>query len=198
MIGLEHHAMCAWSSSRRSALTSPSRPRLPGGSTQLHGWGYAAIVAAAVTADFWAALAVGRLGSGRLVARWSAHRLIIDGPCVSLVLLLDASDQDLAPLMYPLLGFAIAAVFPLDLHWFTELSPGDHIGVGWLILVDMVAGVVGSGTQYAAVAVASLRVIPFVAAGFAALCIVSFALALRLPTVSPRSSGASRGAPKVQ
>jgi hypothetical protein len=125
MIGLEHHAMCAWSSSRRSALTSPSRPRLPGGSTQLHGWGYAAIVAAAVTAD-------------------------------------------------------------------------DHIGVGWLILVDMVAGVVGSGTQYAAVAVASLRVIPFVAAGFAALCIVSFALALRLPTVSPRSSGASRGAPKVQ
>jgi MFS transporter, FHS family, glucose/mannose:H+ symporter len=158
--------------------------------TQLHGWGYAAVVGTAVTAGFWAGLAVGRLGAGHLAARWSGQRLIVVGLATSIALLLGASDRALAPVLYPLVGFAIAAVFPLGLHWFTELSPNDHNGVGWLIVVDMVAGVVGSGAQYVAVSVAGLEAVPFVAAGFAAVCLALFVGALRFPL--PTSGGPGR------
>lgn len=149
--------------------------------TQLHGWGYAATVGSAVTAGFWAGLAFGRLGAGRLTARWSARRLVIGGLVVAIALLMGASNRELAPWMYPLLGFAIASVFPLGMHWFTELRPHDVNGVGWLILVDMVGGAVGSGSENVGVALYGLRVVPFVAAGFAVVCLVVFTRALRFP-----------------
>jgi MFS family permease len=152
--------------------------------TQLHGWGYAATVGGAVTAGFWAGLAVGRLGAGRLASRWSAQRLVIVGLFAAIGLVLGASVRDLAPVMYPLLGFAIASVFPLGLHWFTELRPADVNGVGWLILVDMIGGAVGSGSENVGVALFGLRVVPFVAAGFAAMCLLVFSRALRFPVPS--------------
>jgi fucose permease len=149
--------------------------------TQLHGWGYAVTVGSGVTAGFWAGLAIGRLGAGRLAARWSPRRLVIGGLSVAIALLFGASVRDLAPFAYPLLGFAIASVFPLGLHWFTELRPGDVNGVGWLIVVDMVGGAVGSGSENVGVALLGLRVVPFVAAGFAVLCLYVFSRALRFP-----------------
>ena len=149
--------------------------------TQLHGWGYAAPVPAAVTAGFWAGLALGRLAGGRLASRWSGQRLIVIGLTAAIVLLLGASIRVLAPVIYPLVGVAVAVVFPLGLHWFTELRPEDLNGVGLLLLVDMVGGVVGSGAASLGVAVFGLGAVPFVAAAFGVLCLASFLRARRFP-----------------
>ncbi len=149
--------------------------------TQLHGWGYVAPIPAAVTAGFWAGLAIGRLAGGRLESRWSSQRLITVGLAVAIVLLLGADIRALAPVIYPLVGFAVAVVFPLGLHWFTELRPEDLNGVGVLLLVDMVGGVVGSGTANACVAAFGLGAVPFVAAAFGALCLLAFLHARRFP-----------------
>jgi predicted MFS family arabinose efflux permease len=91
--------------------------------------------------------------------------------------------------LYPVAGFALAAVFPLGLHWFTELSPDDHSGVAWLVLIDMVGGILGSGAQNVAVASFGLRAVPFVAAGFAVLCLAVFSSALRFAPPSAVPEG---------
>jgi MFS transporter, FHS family, glucose/mannose:H+ symporter len=152
--------------------------------TQLHGWGYAATVGTLVTAGFWAGLAVGRLGAGAASRRSSVPGLVVTGLAVSVVLLLCASARSIAPIAYPLVGFALAAVFPLGLNWFTSLSPGDHDGVALLILVDMVGGIVGSGAENVAVAEFGLHAVPYVAAGFATLCLAMFLMARRFPLPS--------------
>jgi MFS transporter, FHS family, glucose/mannose:H+ symporter len=149
--------------------------------TQLHGWGYAPPVPAAVTAGFWAGLAIGRLAGGRLASRWRTPHLIVAGLAIAIVLLLGASVRDLAPIIYPLVGFAIALVFPLGLHWFTELRPEDLNGIGLLLLVDTIGGVVGSGAANLGVAAFGLGAVPFVAAAFGVLCLLAFVRARRYP-----------------
>jgi MFS transporter, FHS family, glucose/mannose:H+ symporter len=149
--------------------------------TQLHGWGYDAPVPAAVTAGFWAGLALGRLAGGRLSSRWRSQRLITVGLAIAIVLLVGAGIRVLAPVIYPLVGFAVALVFPLGLHWFTQLRPEDLNGLGLLLLVDMVGGVVGSGAANLCVAVFGLGAVPFVAAAFGALCLSAFLRARRFP-----------------
>lgn len=160
--------------------------------TQLHGWGFAAWVGSLVTAGFWAGLAVGRLLAGRLSSAWVGHGLVLVGLGSSIALLFAAGVRPLAPLAYPLIGFALASVFPLGLHWFTQLSPDDHNGIAWLVLIDMVGGILGSGAESVAVGAFGLRAIPYVAAGFAVLCLAVFASALRFPALDlgPRSSPA--------
>ena len=149
--------------------------------TQLHGWGYVAPIPAAVTAGFWAGLAIGRLAGGRLESRWPSQRIITVGLAIAIGLLLAAGIRVLAPVIYPLVGFAVALVFPLGLHWFTELRPEDLNGVGLLLLVDMVGGVVGSGAASLCVAAFGLGAVPFVAAAFGALCLLAFVRARNFP-----------------
>jgi fucose permease len=155
--------------------------------TQLHGWGYVAPVPAAVTAGFWAGLAIGRLAGGRLESRWPSQRIITVGLAMAIVLLLGAGVRVLAPVIYPLVGFTVALVFPLGLHWFTQLRPEDLNGLGLLLLVDMVGGVVGSGAANLCVAVFGLGAVPFVAAAFGALCLMAFLRARHFP--HPADSG---------
>ncbi len=149
--------------------------------TQLHGWGDAAVTGSLVTAGFWAGLAIGRLGYGRVAGRVTDHGIVLGGLVVASALLVGAGFRVLAPFAYPLVGFTLALVFPLGLHWFTRLSPNDHNGVAWLILVDMIGGVLGTGLQSAAVARWGLGAVPVVAVCFAVLCLVTFASALRFP-----------------
>jgi MFS transporter, FHS family, glucose/mannose:H+ symporter len=149
--------------------------------TQLHGWDYAAPVPAAVTAGFWAGLAIGRLAGGPLESRWPSQRIITVGLAMAIVLLLGAGIRVLAPVIYPLVGFAVALVFPLGLHWFTELRPEDLDGVGLLLLVDTVGGVLGSGAANLCVAVFGLDAVPYVAAAFGALCLGAFLRARHFP-----------------
>lgn len=147
--------------------------------TQLHGWDFAVAVGSLVTAGFWAGLAVGRLGARRLLRRWHVHRIVLVGLACAVALLLASSVRWLAPLTYPLVGVALASVFPLGLHWFTELSPDDSDGVASLVLIGMLGGILGSGAENVAVAVFGTRAVPFVAAGLAALCLAVFASAMR-------------------
>jgi fucose permease len=151
--------------------------------TQLHGWHFAVAVGSLVTAGFWAGLAVGRLAARRLLRRWNGDRIVVVGLIGAVALLLAASIRWVAPLAYPLVGIALASVFPLGLHRFTELSPDDHDGVASLVLIGMLGGILGSGAENVAVAVFGLRAVPFVAAGMAALCLAVFASAMRFPTL---------------
>src|ERR1019366_8453506 len=153
--------------------------------TQLHGWGFAVWVGSLVTAGFWAGLAVGRLLAGRHSRRWTGQVLVLFGLGSAIVLLIGANVRVLAPFSYPLIGFALASVFPLGLHWFTQLSPDDHNGLAWLVLIDMIGGILGSGAESIAVSAFGLRAIPYVAAGFAVLCLAVFASALRFRVLDP-------------
>jgi len=159
--------------------------------TQLHGWGFAVGVGSLVTAGFWAGLAVGRLLAGRLSRRWTGRVLVLAGLGSAIVLLIAANFRGLAPFAYPLIGFALASVFPLGLHWFTELSPDDHNGIAWLVLIDMIGGILGSGAESLAVGAFGLRAIPYVAAGFAVLCLAVFASALRFPDLDAQCEPSS-------
>jgi fucose permease len=159
--------------------------------TQLHGLDFALAVGSLVTAGFWAGLAVGRLAARRLLRRWSGHWIVLVGLACAVGLLLVAGIRVLAPFAYPLVGVALASVFPLGLHRFTELSPDDHDGVASLVLVGMVGGILGSGAENVAVATFGVNAVPFVAAGLAALCLAVFASALRFGAHEPRSSATS-------
>jgi fucose permease len=152
--------------------------------TRLHGWGFPVVVGSLVTAGFWAGLAVGRLGSSSMLRRMAGHRLVLAGLALAILLLAAAGIRWVAPVAYPLVGLSLALVFPLGLHWFTELSPDDHNGVAWLVLVDMVGGILGSGAESLAVARFGLHVVPYVAAGIAVVCLAVFASALRFPVVA--------------
>lgn len=147
--------------------------------TQLHSAGDSAALGAGITAGFWGGLALGRLVAGRASHGSSHRRWVVVGLAVAVVALLGASDRTAAPVLYPLIGLCVASVFPLGLHWFTELAPGDHTGVALVILVDMLAGAVGSGAENLGVATWGPRCVPFVAAGFAVVCGGVFLRALR-------------------
>jgi MFS transporter, FHS family, glucose/mannose:H+ symporter len=150
--------------------------------TQLHGWGYTSVVGASVTAGFWAGLAIGRISLARGMHLVAGHWFVLIGLAVTAALLVAASDRTLAPYAYPAIGFALAAIFPVGLHWFTEVSPNDHDGVAWLVLADMVGGALGTGAENVAVANDGLRAVPWVAVILTVLCIGSFTVALRFPT----------------
>jgi fucose permease len=151
--------------------------------SQLHGLGDTVAVGSLVTAGFWAGLAVGRLASRRPLRRWGGHRIVLLGLACAVALLLVAGVRWLAPLAYPLAGVALASVFPLGLHRFTELSPDDHDGVASLVFIGMFGGILGSGAENVAVAALGLDAVPFVAAGLAALCLAVFASAMRFPAI---------------
>ena len=151
--------------------------------TQLHGWGYPSAIGSLVTAGFWAGLALGRLGASPMLRLLPGHRLVLLGLAASVALLLLASIRWAAPFAYPLVGVTLALVFPLGLHWFTELSPDDHSGVLWLVLVGMIGGSLGSAVENVSVARFGLDAVPFVAAAMAALCLLVFAGAARFPPV---------------
>jgi fucose permease len=160
--------------------------------TQLHGSGFVAATGSLVTAGFWAGLAVGRLGAAPVARRWTSSGLVVGGLSVTVALLLAASSRAIAPVAYPLVGFTVAAVFPLGIDWFTQLSPGDDNGVAWLLLIGTVGGILGSGAQSVAVAEFGLSAIPFVAAGLAVLCLAMFASARRFD-VAPIAAAKTPG-----
>lgn len=151
--------------------------------SQLHGLGYAVTVGSLVTAGFWAGLAIGRLAARRLLRRWDGHWIVLVGLTCAVALLFAAGARWSAPFAYPLAGVALASVFPLGLHRFTELSPDDHDGVASLVLIGMLGGILGSGAENVAVAALGLDAVPFVAAGLAALCLAVFASAMRFPAL---------------
>ncbi|MGA2836094.1 MAG: MFS transporter [Acidimicrobiales bacterium] len=152
---------------------------------QLHGWGFPAAVGSLVTAGFWAGLAIGRLVSSPMLRLLVGHQLVLAGLGLAIVLLMGSGIRWLAPATYPLVGLALALVFPLGFHWFTELIPDDHNAVAWLVFAGMVGGILGPGAESLAVAHLGVHVVSYVAAVLTLACLAVFATALRFPVVEP-------------
>ncbi len=149
---------------------------------QLHQVGYSQSLASAVTAGFWGALAVGRVIGGPLATRWSEKVLVLGGLAAAVALSAAAYFNAVAPLTYPLLGLAIASVYPMGLIWYTVLCPGDNDGLATLILCMMAGGIIGPALESLAVSLLSIHAVPVVIAVLAALDLGVFASALRFDT----------------
>ncbi len=86
-----------------------------------------------------------------------------------------ALAHDLAPIAYPLLGVALASVFPMGVVWYARLSPRDSDGVSMVMLFAMLGGVIGPGGVDLAVAHLGVRVVPVALAILAGLDFAAFA-----------------------
>jgi fucose permease len=147
--------------------------------SQLHGEGYATSIGSLVTGGFWLGLAVARTMGGPLYKRFSDVSLVLSGLSVATVLCLVAYSGLAAPYAYPLLGLALASVYPMGLIWYTVLCPHDNDGLALIIFCMMVGGIIGPGLESVMVSLAGVRVVPLVIASFAALDLVVFASARR-------------------
>ena len=84
-----------------------------------------------------------------------------------------------APYVYPVVGLAIALVYPMAFIWYATLCPHDDDGVALLILCMMAGGVIGPAVESLMVSSFGIHVVPVVLACFAALTFTAFASALR-------------------
>jgi MFS transporter, FHS family, glucose/mannose:H+ symporter len=146
---------------------------------QLHRGGFSASLGSAITAGFWLGLAIGRVLAGPAGRRHSDRRLVLGGLACAAVLCAGAFVTGVAPYLYPLVGFALALVYPMGLIWYTALIPHDGDGVALLILCMMAGGVIGPAIESVMVSSFGIRVVPLVLCGFALACLAVFVSALR-------------------
>jgi fucose permease len=147
--------------------------------SQLHGEGHAISTGSLVTGAFWLGLALGRTMGGPLYKRFSDQSLVLSGLGVAAILGVVAYSGLAAPFAYPLMGVALASVYPMGLIWYTVLCPHDSNGLALLIFCMMVGGIVGPGLESVMVSLAGVHVVPIVIASFATLDFAVFASARR-------------------
>jgi fucose permease len=150
---------------------------------QLHREGYSASLGSLITGGFWLGLAAGRTVGGPLYRRFNAQRLVLVSLAFALVLALIADSSGLAPYAYPLLGLALASVYPMGLIWYTVLCPNDSNGLALIILFMMAGGILGPGLESAMVSLVGIHVVPIVIAGLALMDLAVFAGAVRFAPV---------------
>ena len=138
--------------------------------SQLSAWHYSSTWGAITTTGFWAGVAFGRLLAPRFSGRHGDARVVIAGIVVATVLVPFASQRDLAPFVYPIVGVCLSVVFPLALGWFNTVSPAPGNGMVFLLLVTMIGGAVGPGVESLFVAHVGYAAVSWVADGFAVLC----------------------------
>lgn len=149
---------------------------------QLHRGGLSTSLGSAITAGFWLGLAIGRVLAGP-AGRWhSERRLVLGGLGFAAALCAGAYATGAAPYLYPLVGFALALVYPMGLIWYTALIPHDGDGLALLILCMMAGGVIGPAIESLMVSSFGIRVVPIVLCAFALACLGIFASALRFTT----------------
>jgi FHS family glucose/mannose:H+ symporter-like MFS transporter len=146
---------------------------------QIHRGGYSASLGSAITAGFWLGLAFGRVLAGPVGRRHSDRRLVLGGLACAAALCAGAYATGAALYLYPLVGFALALVYPMGLIWYTALLPHDGDGVALLILCMMAGGVIGPAIESVMVSSFGIRVVPLVLCGFALACLAVFSSALR-------------------
>lgn len=144
-------------------------------SAQLQGGGYQPAKAALVTAGFWAGITVGRLLAAPASRVVAAPRFVLGGLIAAFVLLLSTAISALAPYAYPLVGLALAAVFPMGLAWYTTRA--SNRDVSSLLVGAMVGGMLGPSVESLAVSLFGIGVVPFVIAAFTAGTFTVFAIA---------------------
>lgn len=159
---------------------------------QLHRGGLSASLGSAITAGFWLGLAIGRVLAGPVGRRHSDRRLVLGGLAFAAALCAGAYVTGAAPYLYPLVGFALALVYPMGLIWYTALIPHDGDGLALLILCMMAGGVIGPAIESVMVSSFGIRVVPIVLCGFALACLAVFSSALRFsPTRTTLADGGS-------
>jgi len=147
--------------------------------SQLHGEGYTTSIGGLVTGGFWLGLALARTMGGTLHKRFSEVSLVLNGLGVAAVLAAVAYFESAAPYAYPLLGLALASVYPMGLVWYTRLCPHDSDGLSLIILFLMVGGILGPGLESIVVSLTSIHAVPIVIAALAAVAVAVFASARR-------------------
>ena len=145
----------------------------------LHRVGYSVATGSLVTAGFWLGLSIGRVLAGPIGRFHSHRRLVIGGLASATVLCAGAYSSGAAPYLYPMIGLAIALVYPMGLVWYTLLCPYDTNGVAIIILFMMSGGVIGPALESVMVSTFGIHVVPLVIGGFVVLDLAVFASALR-------------------
>jgi fucose permease len=147
--------------------------------SQIHRVGYSASIASLITAGFWCGLTLGRVVGGPLHKRVGDKALVLGGLGLAVLLSLVAFSNILAPYAYPLLGLALASVYPMGLIWYTVLCPHDSDGLALMILFMMFGGVIGPGAESLMVSLFGIHAVPLVIGGFAVADMAVFASAIR-------------------
>ncbi|MDE3065243.1 MAG: MFS transporter [Acidobacteriota bacterium] len=147
--------------------------------SHLHRVGFSQSLGSLATAGFWLGLTIGRILAGPLHRRFSDRQLVLGGLGVATALGLVALADSLAPYAYPVLGLAIAAVYPMGLIWYTVLCPHDGDGVALIILFMMAGGVIGPAAESLGVSLFGIHAVPVVIALFALCDLAVFASARR-------------------
>ncbi len=80
-------------------------------------------LAAAMPGAYWGALTVGRLVAAALTTRFAPGKVLVTGLSVAVVALLGALYAPIAPVMYAVVGFALAPTFATGFAWLTERLP---------------------------------------------------------------------------
>jgi len=141
----------------------------------LQGVGYTTSVGALVTAGFWAGMTLGRFGAS-WAGRFAPERLfVLGGLAVAVALSLGTDSVAAAPVLYPLVGLALAPVFPMALSWYTRLEPSSAHGVPVLLVASVVGGVVGPATQSLVVSRCGIAAVPTVTSVLAFVTLCMFA-----------------------
>jgi fucose permease len=146
---------------------------------QVHHAGHSLSVGSLVTAGFWAGVALGRGAGGAWDRRLGDVRTVLVGLGAGIALALVALIPDAALAAYPLMGLALAAVFPMGLNWYTRLVPGDSDGVALIIVFMFAGGVLGPGLESLIVSLSSAALVPLGIAAMALADLCVFASARR-------------------
>jgi len=155
---------------------------------QLHRVGYTQTVASVATAGFWLGLTIGRVGVGPLHRRFTDRNLVLGGLGLTVILAAAAFFNVLAPYSYPLIGLALASVYPMGLIWYATLCPHDADGLALMILFMMAGGVIGPGFVSLIVSIAGIHAVPVTIAIFALADLTVFASALRFRPIELANS----------
>lgn len=84
---------------------------------------YGLTFAAAMPGAYWGALTVGRLVAAALTARFAPGKVLLVGLSVAVAALVGATYVPIAPVMYGVVGFALAPTFATGLAWLTARLP---------------------------------------------------------------------------
>jgi len=153
--------------------------------TDIHHIGHSTGFAAAITAGFWGGLGIGRYLAVHVHRRLHARQIMIGGVALAMVVAPLAVVSSLAPFIFPLLGFLIAATFPMGLLWYSELVPNDGNGVSMIILFVLVGNLLGPWTVGRLVSRYGIHAVPLTISAFGLLTVLVLVSALRFRPFAP-------------
>ncbi|MHB8379308.1 MAG: MFS transporter [Acidimicrobiales bacterium] len=155
---------------------------------QLHREGHGASLGSLITGGFWLGLALGRIVGGLLHRRFADRALVLASLATAIFCAGLALNVPAAPFVYPILGLALASVYPMGLVWYTTLCPHDRDGLSLIIFFMMAGGVLGPGAESLMVSLFGIHAVPVVIMTLLVSDLIAFASARRFRTNVTRPS----------